>query len=123
MKACRDLDLDFVVVYTEADKDSGHVRNTITSGPEKNAWRIASYTDANELFSVADYTECTAIHPGYGFLSEDFRFARRAATRDRPITFIGPDWKIIRDLGDKINVKKVAKSLGIPTVPGTYGPI
>lgn len=123
MNACRDLGLDYVVVYTEADKDSEHVRRNVTSGPDQNAWRITSYTEPNDLFAVADHTGCTAIHPGYGFFSEDFRFARRATKRDRPLIFIGPNWEVIRDLGDKINTKRVANQLGIPTIPGTDAPI
>ena len=123
MNACKDLDLDYVVVYTEADKDSEHVRRNVTSGPDQNAWRITSYTEPNDIFAVADYSGCTAIHPGYGFFSEDFRFARRATIRDRPLIFIGPNWEVIRDLGDKINTKRVANKLGIPTIPGTDAPI
>src|SRR5210317_589054 len=124
MEACKDLGLEYVVVYTPADEDSKHVRLNINSrSNHDNAWRISSYTDPNDILSVADHTGCTAIHPGYGFFSEDFRFARRATIRDRPITFIGPKWEVIRDLGDKINTKKVAKRLGIPTIPGTDSPI
>ncbi len=123
MNACKDLGLDYVVVYTGADKDSEHVQRNITSGEGQNAWRITSYTDPNDIFAVADFTGCTAIHPGYGFFSEDFRFARRATIRDNALTFIGPNWKVIRDLGDKINTKKVANQLGIPTIPGTDAPI
>lgn len=123
MDACKDLDLDYVVVYTDADKDSEHVQRNITSGPDQNAWRITNYTEPNDLFAVADHTGCTAVHPGYGFFSEDFRFARRATIRDRPITFIGPNWEVIRDLGDKINTKFVANKLEIPTIPGTDAPI
>lgn len=123
MKACKDLGLDFIVVYTDADKDSEHVCCNITSGPDQNAWRITSYTEPNDLFAVADHTGCTAIHPGYGFFSEDFRFARRATIRERSLTFIGPNWEVIRDLGDKINTKRVANGLGIPTIPGTDAPI
>lgn len=123
MNSCRDLGLDYVVVYTGSDKDSEHVQQNITSGESQNAWRITNYTDPNDIFAVADHTGCTAIHPGYGFFSEDFRFARRAALRDRPLTFIGPSWQVIRDLGDKINTKRVANQLGIPTIPGTDSPI
>ncbi len=123
MNACIDLGLDYTVVYTEADKDSEHVQRNITSGPGQNAWRITNYTDPNDILAVADYTGCTAIHPGYGFFSEDFRFARRATIRDRALTFIGPNWEVIRDLGDKINTKRVANKLGIPTIPGTDAPI
>ncbi len=123
MNACKDLDLEYIVIYTDADKDSEHVRLNITSGPEQNAWRVTSYGDPNDIFAIADYTGCTAIHPGYGFFSEDFRFARRATVRDRPLIFIGPNWKVIKDLGDKINTKRVANKLGIPTIPGTDAPI
>ncbi len=123
-RACEDLGLDFVVIYTEADKGSEHVYPYLEeTGPDKRAWKVASYTDPNDILSVADHTQCTAIHPGYGFFSEDFRFARRVTIRERPLTFIGPKWDVIRDLGDKINTKRVANKLGIPTIPGTDGPI
>jgi len=123
MNACKDLGLDYIVVYTEADRDSEHVQRNRTSGPDQNAWRITSYTEPNDLFAVADHTGCTAIHPGYGFFSEDYRFARRATLRDRPLVFIGPNWEVIRSLGDKINTKRVANELQIPTIPGTDSPI
>jgi len=123
MDACKDLGLDYAVIYTDSDKDSEHVRRNTTSGPGQNAWRVTSYTDPNDLLAVADHMQCTAIHPGYGFFSEDYRFARRVTVRDRALLFIGPDWKVIRDLGDKINTKRIAKTLGIPTIPGTSEPI
>lgn len=122
-RACEELGHDFVMVYTDADKGSEHVSPYLENKSDKKAWRVASYTDPNDILSVADYTACTAIHPGYGFFSEDFRFARRVTIRERPLTFIGPTWTVIRDLGDKINTKKVANGLGIPTIPGTDGPI
>ncbi len=124
MEACKDLGLDYVVVYTPSDENSEHVRRNIDSTSNKRrAYRIASYTDPNDILSVADHAQCTAIHPGYGFFSEDFRFARRVTVRDRPLVFIGPKWQVIKDLGDKINTKRVANRLGIPTIPGTDGPI
>ncbi len=123
LEACKGLELDYVVIYTDADQDSEHVQRNILSGPEQNAWRVTSYTDPNDILAVADHTGCTAIHPGYGFFSEDYRFARRVTVRDRPLTFIGPSWEVIRDLGDKINTKRVANKLGIPTIPGTSAPI
>ncbi|NOQ67702.1 MAG: acetyl-CoA carboxylase biotin carboxylase subunit, partial [Desulfobacterales bacterium] len=124
MQACKDLGLDYVVVYTASDEDSEHVRlNRDSKGNTKRAWQITSYTDPNDILAVADHTDCTAIHPGYGFFSEDFRFARRVTVRDRPLIFIGPNWQVIKNLGDKINTKKVAKSLSIPVIPGTDSPI
>jgi len=124
MNACKALGLDYVVVYTKSDEDSQHVRlNQDSKSNASRAWRIASYTDPNDILSVADHTKCTAIHPGYGFFSEDFRFARRVTIRNRALTFIGPNWEVIKNLGDKINTKKVANKLGIPTIPGTDAPI
>ncbi|MFZ5775001.1 MAG: biotin carboxylase N-terminal domain-containing protein [Thermodesulfobacteriota bacterium] len=124
MEACKDLGLDYVVVYTAADEGSEHVRRNLDSQSNvRRAWRVSSYTDPNDILAVADHTGCTAIHPGYGFFSEDFRFARRVTVRNRPLTFIGPSWEVVKDLGDKINTKRVANKLGIPTIPGTDGPI
>ena len=124
MEACKDLGHDYVLIYTSADEDSKHVRLSLDDKDNRNkAWRVSSYTDPNDILSVADHTRCTAIHPGYGFFSEDYRFARRVTVRDRPLTFIGPKWEVIKDLGDKINTKRVANRLGIPTIPGTDAPI
>ena len=65
MQACKDLGLDYVVVYTAADEDSEHVRlNRDSKGNNKKAWQITSYTDPNDILAVADHTDCTAIHPG-----------------------------------------------------------
>ncbi|WP_320175254.1 biotin carboxylase N-terminal domain-containing protein [Maridesulfovibrio sp.] len=119
MQACKDLGLSFVSVYTAEDKDSGHVTLARKLGGEEAIYMIRSYNDAGDILSVADETMCTAVHPGYGFFSENFRFARRVTERDRPMTFIGPSWWVIRDLGDKINTKRLARKLGVPTIPGS----
>ncbi len=123
MQAARKLGVSFTAIYTAEDEQSGHVRLARKHGGEKSLYRVSSYHDANELMAVADEAECTAVHPGYGFFAEDFRFARRVAKRDRSMIFIGPSWKIIRELGDKINTKRLARSLNVPTVPGSDRPI
>lgn len=124
MNACKELGLDYVVIYTKEDEASQHVQLNIDSLSNlKKAWRVSSYTDPNDLLAVADQTQCTAVHPGYGFFSEDYRFARRVTWRDRPMSFIGPSWEVVKNLGDKINTKRVANRLGIPTIPGTDAPI
>ncbi len=123
IKACGRLNIPFVCIYTAEDAASGHVRLSRQIGGEKSLYRVSSYHDANEVMAVADNAGATAIHPGYGFFAEDFRFARRVAKRDRKLIFIGPSWKIIRELGDKINTKRLARSLGVPTVPGSDRPI
>lgn len=123
MQASHRLGVKFTAIYTTEDENSGHVSLARKLGGEKSLYRVSSYHDANELMAVADESGCTAVHPGYGFFAEDFRFARRVTKRDRPLVFIGPSWKIIRELGDKINTKRLARSLGVPTVPGSDRPI
>jgi acetyl/propionyl-CoA carboxylase alpha subunit len=123
VQACRKLGVGFVCVYTAEDARSGHVRLAEELGGSACLYRIASYHDANEILSVADTSGATAIHPGYGFFAEDYRFARRVTQRERGIIFIGPSWRVIRELGDKINTKRLARSLGVPTVPGSDRPI
>ncbi len=122
-KACISLGHDFACIHTAGDSESGHVDFAKRHGDARSLYRISSYHDANEIFSVADHSGATAIHPGYGFFAEDFRFARRAAERDRPLIFIGPSWWVVRELGDKINTKRLARSLNVPTVPGSDRPI
>lgn len=117
MEACERLKLDYVAVYTKEDEDSLHVRRA------KKKYRISDYRDMNDLLAVADEEKCTALHPGYGFLSENYRFARRVVKRERPLIWIGPSWEAIRDLGNKLYMKKVAHDLGIPVIPGTIEPI
>ena len=119
IEACRKLDLDFVCVYTKEDRESEHCTLALKYGGKKALYRISSYQDANEIFAVADDAGATAVHPGYGFFAEDFRFARRVEQRSRKLIFIGPSWRVIRELGDKINTKRLARSLNIPTVPGS----
>jgi Acetyl/propionyl-CoA carboxylase, alpha subunit len=106
-------------LYTNEDEYSGHVDEAKRLGGLDSIYRIHNYLDAGDILSVADQAGATAIHPGYGFFSENYRFARRVSERDRPMTFIGPSWQVIRDLGDKINTKRLARSLGVPTVPGS----
>lgn len=121
--ACRKLGVDFVCVYTASDRHSGHVALARQQAGETGAYRISSYQDANELFAVADATGCTAVHPGYGFFAEDARFARRTVERRRGLAWLGPSWQVIRSLGDKINTKRLARQLDVPTVPGSDRPI
>ncbi len=119
MRACTELELPFVALYTKEDEYSGHVDEAKRLGGLESIYRIHNYLDAGDILSVADQAGATAIHPGYGFFSENYRFARRVSERDRPMSFIGPSWRVIRDLGDKINTKRLARSLGVPTVPGS----
>jgi len=122
MRACQKLGLDFVLVHTDEDRESLHVRMAEEAGPDK-LWRIADYLDPNDVLEVADQTGATAIHPGYGFFAENYRFARRVSSRGRKMTFIGPSWEALKVLGSKINTKRIAKGLKIPVIPGSDAPI
>ncbi len=121
LEACAMLGYKFVCVFTQVDSESGHVRKAKELGGE--LYRVSSYHDANEIMAVADKTGATAVHPGYGFFAEDFRFARRVTQRTNKLIFIGPSWRVIRELGDKINTKRLARSLNVPTVPGSDRPV
>ncbi|AEH45842.1 Pyruvate carboxylase [Thermodesulfatator indicus DSM 15286] len=121
MEACEALGIDYVAVYAPGDEQSLHVKLPKAKG--KPCFRISSYRDANDILAVADEAKCTAIHPGYGFFSEDFRFARRVVKRNNPLIFIGPRWEVIRDLGHKLMAKQVANEIGVPVIPGTINPV
>lgn len=123
MQACRKLGLAFVALFTEPDAQSEHCVLARELGGNEALYRVSSYLDANEIFAVADQSGATAIHPGYGFFAEDSRFARRVTQRERKLIFIGPSWQVIRELGDKINTKRLARKLGVPTVPGSDRPV
>lgn len=123
MQATKKLGHDFVAIFTTEDVCSGHVKLAKELGGESSLYRISSYHDANEIMSIADISGATAVHPGYGFFAEDFRFARRVTEREKKLIFIGPSWHVISELGDKINTKRLARSLNVPTVPGSDRPI
>lgn len=121
MRACRELNIRTVVVYSEADKDSLPVRfadEAVCIGPpdSKN-----SYLNIPRILSAAEITDAEAIHPGYGFLSENANFAE--VCESAGIKFIGPTPDAIRKMGDKAQAKEVMKKAGVPTLPGSDGPV
>ncbi|MDH4101062.1 MAG: acetyl-CoA carboxylase biotin carboxylase subunit [Nitrospirota bacterium] len=121
MRACRELNIRTVVVYSEADKDSLPVRfadEAVCIGPpdSKN-----SYLNIPRILSAAEITDAEAIHPGYGFLSENANFAE--VCESAGIKFIGPTPDAIRMMGDKAKAKEAMKKAGVPTLPGSDGPV
>ncbi len=121
IRACKEMGVATVAVYSEADQDSLHVRYAdqsvcIGKGPSKT-----SYLHIPAILSAAEITDAEAIHPGYGFLSENAHFAD--VCRQCQITFIGPSADTIRLMGDKIQAKRTALSAGVPLVPGSDGPV
>jgi len=121
ISACRELGIRTVAVYSEADRDALHVRfadEDVCIGPYPSA---ASYLNISAIVSAAEITEADAIHPGYGFLSENAYFAE--ILQDCHITFIGPSPEAVRKMGDKSLARRTVAAAGVPTVPGSPGPI
>ena len=119
LRACKELGIATVAVHSTADADAMHVRladESVCIGPPASK---DSYLHIPSLLAAAEITGADAVHPGYGFLSENARFAEILA--DHNLAFIGPKAEHIRTMGDKIEAKKTAKRLGIPVVPGSDG--
>ncbi|MFC4215460.1 acetyl-CoA carboxylase biotin carboxylase subunit [Pseudophaeobacter arcticus] len=119
IRACREMGIKSVAVHSTADADAMHVRmadESVCIGPPSGA---QSYLSIPAIISACEITGAQAIHPGYGFLSENANFVQ--ILEDHGITFIGPSAEHIRQMGDKITAKDTAKMLGIPCVPGSAG--
>ncbi len=119
IRACREMGIKSVAVHSTADSDAMHVRmadESVCIGPAPSP---ESYLKKAAIISACEITGAQAVHPGYGFLSENASFAQ--ALEDHDITFIGPTAEHIRIMGDKITAKDTAKALGIPVVPGSDG--
>jgi acetyl-CoA carboxylase biotin carboxylase subunit len=120
-RACREMGIQTVAVHSTADSDAMHVRladESVCIGPPPAR---DSYLNIPAILSAATIAGVDAIHPGYGFLSENARFAE--ACEAHGFTFIGPTAEHIRMMGDKIVAKQTAKELGLPLVPGSPGPV
>ena len=121
IRACRELNIETVAVYSQADADSLHLRmadETVCIGPAASG---ASYLDIPSIISAAEIADVEAIHPGYGFLAENAHFAE--VCRSCKIEFIGPDSKTIEDLGNKARAREMAIAAKVPVVPGSDGPV
>ncbi len=119
LRACKELGIKTVAVHSTADADAMHVRfadESVCIGPPAAK---DSYLNVAAILSACEITGADAVHPGYGFLSENARFAEILA--DHGLHFIGPKAEHIRTMGDKIEAKRTAKRLGIPVVPGSDG--
>ena len=119
LRACHEMGIQTVAVHSTADADAMHVRlagETVCIGPPQ---ADRSYRNIPALISAAEITGADAIHPGYGFLSENAAFA--SIVNEHGITFIGPRPEHIRMMGDKIEAKRTVRALGIPVVPGSEG--
>ena len=121
LRACKDLGVKTVAIHSSADKDLMHVRladESVCIGPPNPT---ESYLNAPAIISAMEVTNSDAVHPGYGFLSENSDFAEQVERSG--FTFIGPSPKTIRLMGDKVSAIEVMRDAGVPTVPGSNGPI
>ena len=121
IRACKELGVATVAVYSEADRECLHVRFADDDVCIGRAPSRESYLDIIRIVAAAEITGADAIHPGYGFLAENAEFAEKVAKSN--ITFIGPTPDQIRAMGDKAAARKLAAELGVPTVPGSPGPV
>jgi acetyl-CoA carboxylase biotin carboxylase subunit len=121
IRACKELGVETVAVYSEADRESLHVRFADDDVCIGRAPSRDSYLNIPRLIAAAEITGADAIHPGYGFLAENAEFAEKVGASN--IAFIGPSPDQIRQMGDKAAARKLAKEQGVPTVPGSAGPV
>ncbi len=121
IRACRDAGLPSVAVYADPDRDAMFVRLADEAFALGGSTAAQSYLDIGKLLDVAARAGANAVHPGYGFLSENADFAQ--AVLDAGLVWIGPDPQAIRDLGDKVTARHIATRAGAPLVPGTKEPV
>ena len=120
-RACHEMGIKTVAVHSTADADAMHVRladETVCIGPPS---AVDSYLNIPNIISAAEIVHADAIHPGYGFLSENAQFAE--IVEQHGIIWVGPKPEHIRTMGDKIEAKRTAAALGQPLVPGSPGPL
>ena len=121
LRACKELGIKTVAVHSTADRDLKHVLladETICIGPAPS---VKSYLNIPAIIAAAEVTGADAIHPGYGFLSENADFAEQVERSG--FIFIGPTADVIRLMGDKVSAIKAMKKAGVPCVPGSDGPV
>ena len=121
IRCCREMEIETVAVYSTADREALHVQfatQAVCIGPAKAG---DSYLNINNILSAALAAGCDAIHPGFGFLSENSGFAQLCERSG--ITFIGPRPEVIERMGNKAEAIRLARGAGVPVVPGSGGPV
>ena len=121
MRACRELGVATVAVFSDVDRDALHVQMADEAYPIGAAPAAESYLNIEKIVGVAKSAGADAIHPGYGFLAENAAFAEACAAAG--LIFVGPPPSAIRAMGDKIAARRLARELGVPTIPGTLEPV
>ena len=117
IRACRNLNIQSIAIYTQADSRSLHVLQADQAFHVGDVKSESSYLNQQAILHIAEYTRCEGLHPGYGFLSENAEFALRCEFEG--IRFIGPDSETIRCMGDKSRARAEAMKIGVPVIPGS----
>ncbi|MEI7857358.1 MAG: acetyl-CoA carboxylase biotin carboxylase subunit [Methanomicrobiales archaeon] len=121
MRACRELDIETVAIYSSADKNALHVKYADEAFHVGESHPSKSYLNMERIVDIAKKSGAEAVHPGYGFLAENYRFAKLC--HEENIIFVGPRWKTIKAMGSKIGSKQMMQQAGVPVIPGTEGGI
>lgn len=121
MRACRELGIETVAIYSTPDSDALHVKYADEAFLVGEAPPSKSYLNMERIIDLARKSGAEAIHPGYGFLAENYRFSKLC--NDEGVVFIGPSWKTIRAMGSKVESKQMMRDAGVPVLPGTPGGI
>ena len=121
IRACKEWGISTVAIHSDVDRESMHVKLADESVCVGSHQPINSYLNIPAIMSAIELTNAEAVHPGYGFLSENFEFSK--ILEDYKIKFIGPSSKHIKMMGDKIQAKKIAKEYGLPVIEGSDGGI
>ena len=116
IRACHELGVETVAVYSDADREALFVRHADEAVRIGEPEPLRSYLDQDAIIAAARLSRADAIHPGYGFLSENAAFARRC--RDEGLAFIGPSPDAIAAMGDKVRSRETVKAAGVPVIPG-----
>ena len=121
LRACREMGIETVAVYSEADREALHVQLATQAVCVGSARAADSYLNQKALLTVAKATNCDGVHPGYGFFSESAAFADACA--EAGLTFIGPSGDAIRKAGSKSAARSIMRQAGVPVTPGSDGPV
>jgi acetyl-CoA carboxylase biotin carboxylase subunit len=121
LRACKEMGIQSVAVHSKVDRDLMHVRLADESVCIGGNSPVESYLNIPSIISAAEVTNSEAIHPGYGFLAENADFAEQAEKSG--FTFVGPTADVIRLMGNKVSAIQAMRSAGVPTVPGSDGPL
>ena len=121
MRACRELGIQTIAVYSDADRDAGHVRYADEAYHIGPARASASYLDGENIIETAERADADAIHPGYGFLAENADFAEQVESST--CTWVGPPSDVMRQVGEKTGARAVMQEADVPVVPGTTDPV